>query len=107
VNEVEHILSDISPYKIKVKVTKSKDSGPNDPNDMLVYIIECRELIEHSFYDFVNFPFDKLNFQYRLVLSEVQFNNTLYRFDFYRTKDNMISFKRKIDRLPELDIDFK
>ena len=73
---------------------------------MLVYKIKYLEQLEGDFYDFINFPFDNQNFRLKFVISEFKFNNKYYRFDFYRTKDNMISYKKKVDRLAEFDIDF-
>ena len=48
-----------------------------------------------------------MNFQYKLVLSELEFKGKHYRFDFYRTRANMISWKGRVDNLPELDIHFQ
>ena len=39
VNEEEDALPKFSPEKIKVKFAKSRNSKPNDPDDIVVYVV--------------------------------------------------------------------
>lgn len=53
------------------------------------------------------FPFDQLKFQNRFELSHFELGEDTYRMDYYRTTVNEISWKSEMDRLSELDFDFK
>jgi len=53
------------------------------------------------------FPFDKLHFNYKLELSHFELKGETYRFDFYNTTDNDISWKQGVDFLPEFDMVFE
>lgn len=57
------------------------------------------------------YPFDSLKFIYRFELSHFELDDKYgktqtYRFDFFKTRENPISWKEDVDRLPEHDIDF-
>jgi len=60
---------------------------------MLVYVCNIKNKIYCDFEDFTDFPFDILYFKYKFAFSELKFQNKFYRFDFYRTKEQMIYFK--------------
>jgi len=65
-----------------------------------------------EFDEYRYYPFDNLTFKYRFEMSHFELKdkeagvNKVYRFDFYRTLDNEISWKPEVGKMPELDIDF-
>ena len=73
---------------------------------MLQYTIRIRERFYTEFDEYVTFPFDILPFKYRFELSHFELDDETYRFDFYFTRGNWISWKPACDFLPEFDIDF-
>ena len=60
-----------------------------------------------TFEQYAQFPFDNLQFCLRFELSHFELDDETYRFDYYRTTSNEISWKEDCDRLPEFDLDFK
>lgn len=84
---------------------------------MLQFTLRIKDNFKTTFDDenianFSCFPFDRNNSKFRFELSHFEMTPpggeySIYRFDFFTTLDNPISWKNEVDQLPEFDIDFK
>jgi len=94
-------------YSSERKEDKSKSDAEQPPKDLLQYTLRLKESFFTEFEEYAQFPFDVLPFKYRFELSHFELDKETYRFDFYNTKHNWISWKEGCDFLPEFDIDFQ
>ena len=97
-----------------MKWVKSKSSDYNNTqkngdntDDLIVITLRSVEKFTTHFTEYYDYPFDKLTFRYKFELSKLKFDGKSYCFDLYPTKLNSVSWKKDVDNLPELDLDFK
>jgi len=73
---------------------------------MLQFTIRIKEKFFTEFEQYARYPFDRLEFKYRFELSHFELQEDTFRFDYYRTMVNELSWKPNCDFLPEFDIDY-
>ena len=106
VNEEEKLLTgDESVYSGKLNEIYSAETKEGS-KDMLQWTFRVKDSFFTSFDQYVTFPFDILPFRYRFELSHFEIDKETYRFDFYNTVTNWLSWKPNCDFLPEFDIDY-
>ena len=94
-------------YSSERREDKSKPAAEQPQKDLLQYTLRLKERFFTEFEEYAQFPFDVLPFKYRFELSHFELDKETYRFDFYNTIHNWISWKKGCDFLPEFDIDFQ
>ena len=74
--------------------------------------MKCLEKFYTGYGQYKDYPFDQLQFSLRFELSHFELKDpetgqlTTYRFDYYVTTDNGLSWKDGCDNSPEFDMDF-
>ena len=59
---------------------------------MLQIIIKRIVKLNASINDFLNYPFDVINFKFKFEICTVSFDDKTYIFDFYQTTINELTF---------------
>ena len=93
-------------YSSERKEVKGAPDAEQPEKDLLQYTLRLKEKFYTEFEEYAQFPFDVLPFKYRFELSHFEMGDMTYRFDFYNTVHNWVSWKKGCDFLPEFDIDF-
>ena len=94
-------------YSSERKEDKSLSKAEQPAKDMIQYTLRVKDKFFTEFEEYAQFPFDVLPFKYKFELSHFEIDKETYRFDFYNTVHNWISWKKGCDFLPEFDIDFQ